>query len=87
MRDPIPGMGPVRSAGLPAPRIAYRKSENSRRLIEWHVERASESMRAAGATVEQHVYDGEGHGFSKAATIVDSFERMERFLSRWVLQR
>ncbi len=46
-----------------------------------------DSMRAAGGTVEQHVYDGEGHGFSKEATIVDSFERIDAFLTRWVLQR
>jgi dipeptidyl aminopeptidase/acylaminoacyl peptidase len=46
-----------------------------------------DSMRAAGGTVEQHVYDGEGHGFSKEATIVDSFERIEAFLTRWVVQR
>jgi dipeptidyl aminopeptidase/acylaminoacyl peptidase len=46
-----------------------------------------DSMRAAGGTVEQHVYDGEGHGFSKEATIVDSFERIDAFLTRWVIQR
>jgi dipeptidyl aminopeptidase/acylaminoacyl peptidase len=44
-------------------------------------------MRGAGGTVEQHVYDGEGHGFSKEATIVDSIERIEAFLTRWVVQR
>jgi dipeptidyl aminopeptidase/acylaminoacyl peptidase len=46
-----------------------------------------DSMRAAGGTVEQHVYEGEGHGFSKEATIVDSFERIDAFLTRWVVQR
>jgi dipeptidyl aminopeptidase/acylaminoacyl peptidase len=46
-----------------------------------------DSMRAAGGTVEQHVYEGEGHGFSKEATIVDSYERIEAFLTRWVLHR
>jgi dipeptidyl aminopeptidase/acylaminoacyl peptidase len=46
-----------------------------------------DSMRAAGGTVEQHVYEGEGHGFSKESTIVDSYERIERFLTRWVVQR
>ena len=43
--------------------------------------------RAAGGTVDQHVYDGEGHGFSKEATIIDSFERIDTFLTRWVVQR
>ena len=46
-----------------------------------------DSMRAAGGTVEHHVYEGEGHGFSKEATIVDSFERIDAFLTRWVVQR
>jgi dipeptidyl aminopeptidase/acylaminoacyl peptidase len=46
-----------------------------------------DSMRAAGGTVEQHVYEGEGHGFSQEATIVDSFERIEQFLTRWVINR
>jgi dipeptidyl aminopeptidase/acylaminoacyl peptidase len=46
-----------------------------------------DSLRAAGRTVEQHVYEGEGHGFSKESTIVDSFARIETFLTRWVVQR
>jgi dipeptidyl aminopeptidase/acylaminoacyl peptidase len=46
-----------------------------------------DAVRAAGGTVEQHVYDGEGHGFSREATIVDSFQRIESFLTRWVVQR
>jgi dipeptidyl aminopeptidase/acylaminoacyl peptidase len=46
-----------------------------------------DSMRAAGGTVEQHVYEGEGHGFSQEATIIDSFERIEAFLTRWVVRR
>jgi len=46
-----------------------------------------DSMRAAGGTVEQHVYEGEGHGFSQEPTIIDSFERIDAFLTRWVVQR
>ena len=44
-----------------------------------------DSMRTAGATVDHHVYDGEGHGFSRADTVVDSFERIDRFLTQWVV--
>lgn len=36
-------------AGVPIPRVEYRLSENSRRMMEWMVERASESLREAGA--------------------------------------
>lgn len=35
--------------GLPAPKIFYETSENSRRLLAFHVERAKESFEAAGA--------------------------------------
>ncbi|MDQ6772102.1 MAG: GMC family oxidoreductase [Candidatus Dormibacteraeota bacterium] len=37
------------SSGLPAARILYRMSENSRRLMAFHQERAKESLEAAGA--------------------------------------
>jgi dipeptidyl aminopeptidase/acylaminoacyl peptidase len=46
-----------------------------------------DSLRAAGGTVEHHVYEGEGHGFSKESTIVDSFARIDGFLRRWVVNR
>ena len=35
--------------GIPAPRIRYRMSENSVRLLDFHVTRATESLREAGA--------------------------------------
>jgi choline dehydrogenase-like flavoprotein len=35
--------------GLPAPAVVYRRSENTRRLATWHVERARESLLEAGA--------------------------------------
>jgi choline dehydrogenase-like flavoprotein len=35
--------------GIPAPKLVYRMSENSRRLLQFHLERASESLEAAGA--------------------------------------
>lgn len=37
-------------SGLPAPKVRYRMSENSRRLLEFHCARASESLLAAGAS-------------------------------------
>lgn len=37
------------SSGIPAPRISYHVSGNSRRLLQFQVERASESLREAGA--------------------------------------
>jgi choline dehydrogenase-like flavoprotein len=37
------------SDGIPAPKIIYRMSENSRRLLQFHLARAWESLEAAGA--------------------------------------
>ena len=40
----------VDAAGLPAPRIVYTTAENSRRLLDFHVARARESLLEAGAS-------------------------------------
>jgi choline dehydrogenase-like flavoprotein len=37
------------SDGIPAPKLIYRMSENSRRLLKFHLARARESLLAAGA--------------------------------------
>jgi choline dehydrogenase-like flavoprotein len=37
------------SDGIPAPKLIYRMSENSHRLLEFHLARAKESLEAAGA--------------------------------------
>jgi choline dehydrogenase-like flavoprotein len=39
----------IDGAGLPAPKVVYTTSENSRRLLDFHVERASDSLLEAGA--------------------------------------
>jgi dipeptidyl aminopeptidase/acylaminoacyl peptidase len=46
-----------------------------------------EALRRHGASVEYHVYEGEGHGWSKPETVGDELERAEKFLTRWVLKR
>jgi choline dehydrogenase-like flavoprotein len=38
------------SDGLPAVRVEYRISENTERMLEFHADRAAESLEAAGAT-------------------------------------
>jgi choline dehydrogenase-like flavoprotein len=35
--------------GIPAPKLIYRMSENSRHLLQYHLQRAKESLEAAGA--------------------------------------
>jgi dipeptidyl aminopeptidase/acylaminoacyl peptidase len=46
-----------------------------------------DAVRRAGGTVEYHVYEGEGHGWSKPETVADELGRAEKFLTRWVLKR
>jgi dipeptidyl aminopeptidase/acylaminoacyl peptidase len=43
-------------------------------------------LRALGRTVELHVYEGEGHGWGRPATVIDELERTEDFLRRFVLK-
>ena len=44
-----------------------------------------DAVRAAGGVVEDHVYAGEGHCWSKIETIHDELERTHAFLERCVL--
>lgn len=37
------------SSGIPAPKINYRVHENSRKLLDWHIDKATESLVEAGA--------------------------------------
>jgi choline dehydrogenase-like flavoprotein len=37
------------SSGIPAPKVVYRVSDNSRKLLDFHIEKASESLAEAGA--------------------------------------
>jgi dipeptidyl aminopeptidase/acylaminoacyl peptidase len=46
-----------------------------------------EALRAAGKTVLLHMYEGEGHGWLRAATNRDYLERMGRFLEEYALLR
>jgi choline dehydrogenase-like flavoprotein len=48
------------SSGLPAPKIVYRYSENSRRLLDFHIARAQEAHQAAGAKRTRVVGRGPG---------------------------
>jgi len=41
------------------------------------------ALRAAGAPVEYHEYEDEGHGWRNAATIEDEMTRIGSFLTRW----
>jgi dipeptidyl aminopeptidase/acylaminoacyl peptidase len=40
------------------------------------------AIRAAGGDVEHHVYADEGHGWSRADTLLDVYARIDDFLGR-----
>jgi dipeptidyl aminopeptidase/acylaminoacyl peptidase len=46
-----------------------------------------EALRAEGKTVVLHMYEGEGHGWLREATIRDYIARMDRFLEEYALLR
>ena len=46
-----------------------------------------DALAATGTTVEAHVYEGEGHGWSGAATVEDELARITAFLDAHVLGR
>jgi len=46
----------------------------------------ADALRAAGRTVEHHIYPGEGHGWNRPEVVVDELGRIESFLRRHVLR-
>ncbi|HEV7129278.1 MAG TPA: alpha/beta fold hydrolase [Ktedonobacterales bacterium] len=47
----------------------------------------ADALRAAGKTAILHLYEGEGHGWLRAATVRDYLARMDRFLEEYALLR
>lgn len=44
------------------------------------------ALRGRGATVDYHLYEGEGHGWSRPEVVGDELERIDAFLTRHVLR-
>ncbi len=69
----------VDSDGIPAPVVSYRFSDNTRALMQFQVDRARESLEAAGATdLETNLFIPNGHlmgtarmGDDPATSVVD----------------
>ncbi|UQR61828.1 GMC family oxidoreductase [Bradyrhizobium sp. C-145] len=71
--------------GIPAPKVIYRCDDNSRKLVKWHEEHASISMREAGAyeTVVApdsretgwHILGSVRMGADPTTSVVDGFGR------------
>lgn len=43
------------------------------------------ALKASGVPHEYHVYPGEGHGFRRSETLLDYYQKIERFLLQYVL--
>ena len=75
----------VDASGVRAPRVSYRASENSRRLLDFHVERARESLLEAGArsvdslalmrSAGWHLLGTARMGTDPATSVVDAWGR------------
>jgi choline dehydrogenase-like flavoprotein len=71
--------------GIPAPKLIYHMSENSRRLLAFHLQRAKESFEAAGATqvviaplireTGWHILGTTKMGTDPATSVVDAWGR------------
>lgn len=80
--------------GTPAPRLVYRRSDNNRRMVRWHLDKARELLEAAGAaTVQLHdvMADQPGHlmgtarmGADPATSVVDPFGRSHDVANLWI---
>ena len=83
------------SSGLPAPKFYYRVSENSRRLLDFHIDRASESLQQAGAfriDVERlmrysgwHLLGTARMGTDPATSVVDEWGRCHEVANLYVV--
>ena len=83
------------SSGVPAPELHYNVSQNSRRLLDFHIEKASESMLAAGAhTVEVdrlmrysgwHLLGTARMGDDPATSVVDRWNRSHDVANLYVV--
>jgi choline dehydrogenase-like flavoprotein len=82
-------------SGLPAPKVTYRVSSNTRRLLEFHVARASESLLEAGAhTIESsqllresgwHLMGTARMGEDPDDSVVDPFGRSHEVANLFVV--
>src|SRR5581483_11922672 len=78
---------PVNHAGAITVPLLVLQGDRDKTVPKAQADALVDAVRRAGGTVEYHVYEGEGHGWSKPETVADELERAEKFLTRWVLKR
>src|SRR5262249_30655966 len=76
-RSPSARAGELRTAGL------LLQGRNDKVVAAASTAAFAAALRAAGAPVEYHEYEDEGHGWRRAATIEDELTRVGAFLASW----
>jgi dipeptidyl aminopeptidase/acylaminoacyl peptidase len=78
---------PVTRAGDISVPVLVLQGADDKVVPPAQAERLVAALRRAGTPVEHHVYEGEGHGWTRPETVQDDLERTDAFLTRWVLHR
>jgi dipeptidyl aminopeptidase/acylaminoacyl peptidase len=79
------GRSPVHRASDVSVPVLLLQGDQDKVVPLAQAQRLEAALRDAGAPVELHVYEGEGHGWSRPETVIDALARTEDFLTRWVL--
>jgi dipeptidyl aminopeptidase/acylaminoacyl peptidase len=72
-----------RAEQVEAPLLILHGRDDSR-VVPLMSERMAEALKIEGKFFEHHFYEGEGHGFRRAATRRDAYQRMLAFFDRYL---
>ena len=71
------------SDGIPAPKLLYRCSENSTRMLKFHVDRCLDAVTAAGATETHVVHQVRDTGWHLLGTTKMGADRSKSVVNEW----
>ena len=71
------------SDGIPAPKLLYRCSENSTRMLKFHVDRCLDAVNAAGATETHVVHQVRDTGWHLLGTTRMGADRSRSVVNEW----
>jgi dipeptidyl aminopeptidase/acylaminoacyl peptidase len=77
---------PLHLAGRISAPLLVLHGTADRSVVRGQSDSLVESLRSRHATVEYHLYEGEGHGWSRPETRRDELDRIDAFLTRHVLR-
>jgi len=73
----------VDSDGIPAPKVVYKTSENSKRLLDFHSARAEDALLAAGAIETQVCPQMRESGWHLLGTCKMGFNKEDSVVNEW----